>query len=121
MGKEATSKDVVHKLLTVFSCYGIPEIIYSDGGPQFRDKTEFALTSSKFNIHSIISSPYNSQSNGDAKNAVKQMKHLIHCNQLCSAQDSQSTQMGSNILLHHNTPCQPSGYSPAQLLFGREI
>ena len=28
-------EDVVNKLLPVFSSYGIPENIYSDGGPQF--------------------------------------------------------------------------------------
>ena len=121
MGKEATSKDVVNKLLPVFSSYGIPEVIYSDGGPQFRDKTEFALTCSRFNIRSIISSPYHSQSNGVAENAVKQMKRLIHCTYNGQLKTVDPHEWAQTILLYHNTPRQPSGYSPAQLLFGREI
>ena len=121
MGKDPTSKDVVDKLLAVFSNYGIPETIYSDGGPQFRSKTEFAIMCSKYNVKSVPSSPYHSQSNGVAENGVKQMKRLIHCTYNGQLKTVDPHEWAQTILLYHNTPRQPSGYSPAQLLFGREI
>ena len=121
MGKDATSKDIVEKLLPVFASYGIPEVIYSDGGPQFRNKTEFALMCLKYNIRGITSSPYHSQSNGIAENAIKQMKRLIHCTYKGQLKTVDPHEWTQTLLLYHNTPRQPSGYSPAQLLFGREI
>jgi hypothetical protein len=95
MGKDATSKDIVEKLLPVFASYGIPEVIYSQGGPQFRNKTEFALMCLKYNICGITSSPYHSQSNGIAENAIKQMKRLIHCTYKYIVNDVDATKSSS--------------------------
>ncbi len=63
-----------------FSKFGFPQIIRSDGGPQFR--TEFSEFCKTYGIMHELSSPYNPQSNGLAESAVKSMKHLVKkCNE----------------------------------------
>jgi len=121
MGKEATSEDICKVLLAIFADYGIPETIYSDGGPQFRDKTAFSEFCKRHNIESVLSSPYHSQSNGVAENAVKQMKRLIHCTYSGQLKTVDPEAWTKTITLFRNTPRQPTGLSPAELLFGRPI
>jgi transposase InsO family protein len=78
LGKEALSRDVMKSFTLGFADYGIPEMIVTDGGPQFKLK-EFQELCEKFMINHETSSPHHPQSNGHAENAVKQMKCLIHC------------------------------------------
>ena len=49
------------------------------------------------------------------------MKCLIHCTYNGQLKTDDPHKWAQTILLYHTTSCQPSGYSPAQLLFGHEI
>ncbi|XP_059086973.1 uncharacterized protein K02A2.6-like [Tigriopus californicus] len=62
-----------------FTDNGIPQVLRSDGGPQFR--TEFGEFCRGLNIVHELSSAYHPASNGHAESAVKAMKALLQkCN-----------------------------------------
>lgn len=121
VGREASGEDICKILSRVFATYGIPERIYSDGGPQFKEKTFYEEFCKRNDIINIPSSPYHPQSNGIAENGVKQMKKLIHCTYEPKLRTVDPEKWMKAHLLYHNTPRQPSGISPAQLLFGRDM
>ena len=63
------SRTVINKLKMQFSRHGIPEIVISDGGPQY-DSAEFTKFAKDWHFQHITSSPRNSQSNGKIESAV---------------------------------------------------
>lgn len=111
-----------HRLITAlqqtFCRTAVPDILWSDGGPQF--------TSNMFNNFAVqwgfkhqTSSLRYPQSNGKIEATVKSMKKLLaaswhnqHLNEekLCGA-----------LLQYRNTPSRKDGLSPAQKLFGHPI
>jgi len=100
---------VTRQLDAWFSMFGIPELIRSDGGPQFR--TRFGVFCLERGIAWELSSPYNSQSNGLAEAAVKAMKRLV----LAVAPSS----LQSAIQEWRNTPRSVDGISPSMAFLGR--
>ena len=98
---------ILNVLIKWFQLFGYPSVIRSDGGPQFRSEFD----NSK-NITHELTSPYNPQSNGLAENAVKQAKHLL----IKSLDNNENFQEA--LSFYRNVPNR-SGYSPAELLFGR--
>jgi len=103
----------------VIEKFGIPEVISSDGGSQFTSQEFLEFCKSWF-IAPRTSSPGYAQSNGIAENAVKEMKKLIRGNFRVSTGKLDESAKAS-ILLFRNTPREPSGLSPAQMLFGRTL
>ena len=101
---------VVKVLLDVFLDWGMPKVIRSDGGPQFRSK--FVEFCDRYGIVHELSSAYYPQSNGLAESAVKSMKHL-----LLKTKDSHED-FRFALLEWRNTPRQ-DGVSPAQAFLGR--
>ena len=66
---------VINELKGIFSENGIPEVIISDGGPQFR--SEFKNFTQEWGFQHIQSSPYHHQSNGEAKRVVRTVKDTL--------------------------------------------
>ena len=119
-GKTCNTEQVIDATATLISHFGIPEIIYSDGGPQFLENGKFDKFCEEWGIRHILSSPYMPRSNGHAEAAVKQMKKLIKGNLTSNGRlDRRSFLAGMQMF--RNTPRHPSGQSPNQLIFGRHI
>ncbi|XP_036341506.1 uncharacterized protein LOC118750855 [Rhagoletis pomonella] len=74
--KSSTSSEVIYLLRQWCSVHGIPEILESDGGPQYSSQAfrEFA-TNWKFKLR--ISSPHYPQSNGFAERKVQTVKGIL--------------------------------------------
>ena len=69
-----TSSDTVLKhAKDHFACYGIPERVITDNGPQFRAQICENFMK-QWRIDHITSSPYHNQSNGKAEVAEKLLK-----------------------------------------------
>ena len=66
----ATSQSVCKSLKSMFSRYGVPDIVISDNGPQFA-AAEFSEFANKWMLKHNTFSPHYLQSNGKAENAVK--------------------------------------------------
>ena len=108
--KTQTTAAVLRPLEKWFTQFGYPQVIVSDGGPQFR--TEFKEWCMLFGIEHLHSSPYHSQSNGLAEAAVKSTKALLEKSR--SFDDFQV-----RLLEWRNVPSAGCPDSPAQRFFGR--
>ena len=119
-GKTCTTKQVINATIDLITHFSIPEIIYSDGGPQFIQDGEFDVFCKEWGIRHILSSPYMPRSNGHAEAAVKQMKKLIQANLSSNGVLNRQSAL-AGLQVFRNTPRQPSGKSPAELIFGHKI
>ena len=54
--KSTSSQAIIDALQSIFSCYGIPEVVISDNGPQY-SSNEFDAFAKKYHFHHITSSP----------------------------------------------------------------
>ena len=104
-----TSQQLIKAFKRIFATHGIPETLVTDNGPQFASD-EFARFAEQSHFTHRTSSPYHPQSNGAAERAVQTAKRLI----------SASGELDDALLAYRSTPLA-NGYSPAQLLFGRQI
>ena len=104
-----TSKSVISAFKSAFSRHGIPDDLISDNGPQF-NSDEFTQFTSAYAIRHNTSSPYYPQGNGLAERTVKTIKGILKkTNDPCMA-----------LLSYRTTPFPWCGFSPAQLLMGRQ-
>jgi hypothetical protein len=112
-------KHIVHSLRSVFTTYGVPKTIYTDGGLPFQGQVvqEFLR---QWKVNNVTSSAMYPQSNGRAELAVKTAKRLLRDN--TASDGSLNTNKASQALLQYrNTPLKHLGLSPAQILFHRNL
>ncbi|KAK2143360.1 hypothetical protein NP493_4554g00000 [Ridgeia piscesae] len=106
-----TSGQVIIHLKALFSRYGIPSTVMSDGGPQFAS-AEFQRFSEEWGFDHKMSSPYYPQSNGLAENGVKVVKRLL----TKAAEKGEDPYLA--MLAYRDAPLN-NGKTPAELLLGR--
>ena len=113
------SKGLIISLRQMFSTFGIPEEVASDGGPELTAKdTESFLKA--WGVHHRLSSVAFPHSNCRAELAVKQVKRIITSN--CSPSGSLDVdKFHKAILSYRNTPDPVTKFSPAMAVFGREM
>ena len=109
VSKNVNSAQTILQLKRIFSRHGIPDILFSDNGPQF-DSREFTTFSTDWQFQHITSSPRYPQSNGEVERAVQTMKTVLN----------KSSDEYLALLNHRDTPFH-HGYSPAQLSMGRKL
>ena len=88
-----TSTAIISAFKSVFSRFGIPEILRTDNGPQFSSNEMTEFTSS-YGIKHNTSSPYFPQSNGMAERFVRTVKQLLR----------QSSDLDLALLIYRATP-----------------
>ncbi|KAJ8708897.1 hypothetical protein PYW07_013501 [Mythimna separata] len=113
LNKNSTSQNVITHLKSIFARHGIPLSLVSDGGPPFQS-IEFKKFMLEWDIEHIITSPYHSQSNGQAESSVKIIKHML---KKCKENNSDPY---IALLQYRNTP-KTNLPSPAQLLMSRNL
>lgn len=104
-----TSKFVINKLKALFARHGLPRTMMTDNGPQFSG-AEFHQFMEYCGTEHVTSSPHFPQANREAKRAVQTAKKLL-------AQEDPAFA----LLNYRTTPHSATGYSPAQLLMGRQL
>jgi len=113
-----TSTQVITSIRQSFCHTAIPDVLWSDGGPQFTSK-QFNDFAQCWGFTHITSSPRNPQSNRKAESAVKSMKKLI---QACwTGRSLDHKKFCRALLQYRNTPSRKNGLSPAQKLFGHPV
>jgi transposase InsO family protein len=60
----------------IFSRYGTPRMVVSDGGSHFIDKT-FRTFLCELGAHHNIATPYHPQTSGQAETSNKQIKNIL--------------------------------------------
>ena len=109
---DSTSNTVVNVLQQHLARYGLPEILYTDNGPEFASK-EFFNFVRKYQFQHVTSSPTFPQSNGFVERTIQTAKKLLK--KACD--DGSDPHLA--ILEFRNTPIQGVALSPMQLLMGR--
>ena len=107
VSKNVNTAQTILQLKRIFSQHGIPDILFSDNGPQF-DSREFTTFSTDWQFQHITSSPRYPQSNREVERAVQTMKTVLN----------KSSDLA--LLNYRDTPLH-HGYSPAQLSMGRKL
>lgn len=100
---------IIKQLEDVFCMIGIPHSIVSDNAAYFKGEV-FQKFLTRWDITHVTSAPRKSQSNGEAERAVQTVKQLMNKN----------INLQAALCSYRDTPLE-SGYSPAQLLFGRSL
>ena len=115
----STSTKLREWLRQFFSTFGIPEELSTDGGLTFTAyETQQFL--SDYGIRHRLSSVAFPHSNQRAELGVKSMKRLIRDN--TSGDGSLDNDKFLRALLQYrNTPDRDTGFSPAQVIFGRNL
>ena len=115
----AGASGLVAHLRKLFMNFGIPEILSSDGGPEFiANETQDFLT--RWGVYHRKSSSYNPQSNGRAEVAVKRAKRLL--TSCIGPNGSLNNDRFLRAMLQlRNTPDPECKLSPAQIIFGRPL
>ena len=118
MGRDITTSHLVAAVRELISRTAVPDVFWSDGGPQFRSK-QFQEFTKQRGFTSSISSPYYPQSNGKAEAAVKSMKKIIQA--AWNGRHLDEEALYQALLQYRNTPSRRDGLSPAQKLYGNPV
>ena len=109
-----SSRMVIGKLKEIFARYGIPDVLYSDNGPQYSSE-EFQKFAREWGFNHVTSSPYHPQSNGLAERAVRSANDLL---EKCKRD---GIDINLAMLNQRNTPRDEVLGSPAQRLMSRRL
>ena len=118
MGHNTTSPRLIKAIRQSFCRTAIPDILWSDGGPQFTSKL-FQDFAKQWGFTHQTSSPHYPQSNGKIEATVKSMKKLISTS--WNNRYLNEDQMCRALLQYRNTPSRKDNLSPAQKLYGRPV
>lgn len=113
LNKNSTADNVIIHLKSIFARHGIPLSLVSDGGPPFQS-AKFKSFLYDWDIEHIVTSPYHSQSNGQAESSVKIVKNIL----------KKCKETGTDpyiALLHYRNTPKNNLPSPAQLLMSRTL
>ena len=112
-GQSNTTK-VVLLLKEIFSEHRIPEVLYSDNGPQYTS-AQFTEFCTSWGIIHETSNPHYPQSNGFAEACIKSVKHALNCIMYNGA-DLQLA-----LLVLWTIPINAKLPSPAELLYQNQL
>ncbi len=112
-----TSTKTIQVLRTLFSRYGLPEVLVSDNGPQFTSE-EFQKFLKANGVKHARSAPFHPATNGLAERMVQTVKRA-----LCCSKGSTSIQqrLDTFLLAYRNTPHATTKESPAMLFLHRRL
>ena len=118
MGHNTTSFALISALRQSFCRTGVPDVFWSDQGPQFMSK-QFHDFASQWGFKHATSTPRYPQSNGKSEATVKSMKKLIRTSWRGRSVDEDV--LTRALLQYRNTPSHKDGLAPAQKLYGTPV
>ena len=118
MNHDTTTPKLITALRQSFCRTAIPDVLWSDGGPQFTCKM-FKDFSQQWGFLHKTSTPHYPQSNGKIEATVKSMKKIIRS--AWNGRFLDDDKFCCALLQYRNTPSRRDGTSPAQKLFGHPV
>ena len=113
------AQGLIKCLRRMFTTYGVPHELSSDGGPEFTaEVTKHFLC--RWSVKHRVSSAYNPSANGRAEVAVKTTKRLLRSNVVGAGSLNNDRFMRAMIALR-NTPDPDCNVSPSQILYGKPL
>ncbi len=118
MSKDMTAKKTIEATRNLFCRTAAPDVLWSDGGPQFTSE-KFQSFLRDWDVTHKMSTPRYPQSNGKIEATVKSMKKLITA--AWTGRSVNQDKLFRALLQYRNTPSRRDGQSPAQKLYGHPI
>ena len=117
--KQIKAKNIIPVLTKFFTAYGFPKIIQSDRGSNFTSEV-FQEVMSTLGIQQYLATSYHPQSQGALERFHQTLKNLL--SKYCMEHEK-DWDTGVPFVLYavRSTVQESLGFSPYQLLFGREI
>eukprot|EP00253_Pinus_taeda_P035362 PITA_35362 len=114
----ATEDSIIQFLFHIFVCYGLPRDIITDGGPQFVGN-KIVATLKNYHIQNKITSPYHPQANGQVESNNKIIEAIL-TKTIASHKRDWVARLPKSLWAYRTTWRSITGYSPYQLVFGKE-
>ncbi|XP_055633185.1 uncharacterized protein K02A2.6-like [Toxorhynchites rutilus septentrionalis] len=113
-----TTTSTIKELLTVFSRYGVPEMLRADNGPQFNsDEFERFCTEYEINLERTI--PYWPQMNGEVERQNRSILERLRIAQELGK--DWRVELRKYLMMYHATAHLATGKAPMELMFGRKM
>lgn len=113
------SKDIINYLSTeIFPCYGVPEVLVSDNGPQFKCN-DFKSFLAKFGVKHMLTAVYSPQANASER-VNRCINEALRCYIRRDQRDWDCYTHKINCSLR-NSIHQTIGRSPYQVVFGQTM
>ena len=107
------ARNTIRKLTSIFSRFGLPDVIVSDNAPTFTS-SEFQAFLMRNSIQHRTIAPYSPSSNGLAERAVRELKvRLDRVSDVCAEEA-----ISKWLFLYRATPHATTGETPGKLLIG---
>jgi hypothetical protein len=116
--KSTNAAATIEILRDTFSRFGLPPILVSDNGTNFRS-AEFETFLKSNGIHHKLSAPYHPATNGQAERFVQIMKQSLRA--MATEPGDISLKLSRFLMQYRITPHTTTKRSPAELMFGRNI
>jgi transposase InsO family protein len=118
MGLDTTAPKTITVLRQLFCRTAVPDVLWSDNGPQFTSH-KFQAFLKDWNVVHKVSSPRYAQSNGKAEAAVKSCKKLLKAS--WTGKSGNDNRLCRALMSYRNTPSRRDQLSPAQKLYGHPV
>eukprot|EP00118_Oscarella_pearsei_P024180 m.300985 g.300985 ORF g.300985 m.300985 type:complete len:663 (+) comp40804_c0_seq14:1019-3007(+) len=116
--RSTTSEKTIAVLRSLFSCYGIPEQLVSDNGPQLTSE-EFADFLKMNGVKHIRSAPHHPATNGEAERFVQTFKNAMKSQE--KDEGNLQQKLSRFLLDYRSIPHSTTGAAPSVLFLGRRL
>ena len=101
----------------IFTPYGCPRTIISDGGSHFNN-VHFRALLKKYGVHHRVTTPYHPQENGQVEVSNREVKNILK--KIIQQDEKDWAHKFSDALWAYQTACMtPIGMSPFRFIFGK--
>ena len=117
--RDRSSGTVIKCLRTIFTRFGVPELLVSDNGKEFVSR-ELNVWLERQGVKKMESPPYFPRANGLAERAVHTLKTALKTWKE-SVYHSDFNTFLQRVLFHHRISAFSRGRSPSEIVFGRQL
>ena len=100
----------------IFSQFGVPRILISDGGSHFCN-TQLQKALGEYHVSHRVASPYHPQTNGQVEVSNRELKKILE-KTVASTRKDWSSKLEDTLWAYRTAYKAPIGLSPFQLVYG---
>lgn len=113
-----TTESTIRELLTVFSRYGVPDVLRADNGPQF-SSDEFRVFCTEYGIKLESTIPYWPQMNGEVERQNRSILKRLRIAQELGK--DWRIELRKYLMMYHAATHSTTGKAPMELMYGRKM